>query len=312
MPVNFHLTAGEIAYIAAESGARLVRRLDHRERDVRGGRGRRAGGRAARRRHHRRRPRCFVGDAADKLRPDQRRAPQPAVHVRHDRAAQGGPAPAEDDRRLARPGRVHRPHLLPPARQARDSSRRRTALPQRSADGGPPVAGGCAGVVHERFDAEATLAAIASTRSRARSWCPPISCAAWRCRARSAIDRRVVAAAGRPHRGKCRDRGQARDDRVVGTGAVRVVRWHRIGHGVLDQLDRLAGPPWVGGPRRAAVRGARSSTTPATNCRRRPRGGSTSGTPPAAASSTKVTPEDGRRPHRAGCLHARRDRLRRR
>ena len=101
-------------------------------------------------------------------------------------------------------------------------------------------------VVHERFDAEGTLAAIADERDRELDHgAHPLRAmpgAAGEVRERYDVSSlRQVAHTG----GKCRDRRQAGDDRVVGTGVVRVVRRHRIRHRVLDQLDRLVGSPRI-------------------------------------------------------------------
>ena len=93
--------------------------------------------------------------------PDQRGAAQPAVHLGYDRPPEVGPAAAQDDRQLPRSGGLRRAHHRPPARQASDPSRRRSAVPQRSAHGGAAVAArACRSWSTSRFDAEATLAAI--------------------------------------------------------------------------------------------------------------------------------------------------------
>lgn len=68
---------------------------------------------------------------------------------------------------------------------------------------------------------------------------PPAAAAA---RGRAVAPRHVVVAVGHPCGGAVPGRGQAQDDRVEGTGHLRVLRGHR-GRWRLRQAARLAGPP---------------------------------------------------------------------
>ncbi len=61
--------------------------------------------------------------------------------------------------------------------------------------------------------------------------------------------------AGHPHRRRLPGRGQAGDHGLVGAGAVRVLRLHRVHHRLLRQAARLAGQARHRRPARAHVRG---------------------------------------------------------
>ena len=181
MPVNFHLTAGEIEYIAGESGARLVFVDSATEAgDARGGRGlRRHGGAAARRRAS---PAtsstAFVGGAQPiELDPAQRVIPNllfTSGTTGRPKAVQLPPKTIGDSPDLAgftthitahRMASLGAHLVIGPLYHNGPLTSVRLLL------AGVPV------VVHGRFDAEGTLRGDrASTRSSRRSWCRPTSC----------------------------------------------------------------------------------------------------------------------------------------
>ena len=162
VPVNFHLTSGELPYIAADSGARLAF-VDSTTQE----------------RHALRSPGRGVviveladsgiaGPGFDEFvaghQPIELRDDQPVVPACcSPRAPPAGRRRSNCHRRPSADGharRVRRAQHVAPPRRPRSASRRRPDVPQRTADGGPAVLAGVPIVVPTASTPRTTLAAI--------------------------------------------------------------------------------------------------------------------------------------------------------
>ena len=278
VPVNFHLTSGEIAYIAAESGARLAF-VDSTTLEAARDGARRNGCGDRRAAPIRESPGRASTSSWPVISPIELRDDQPVIPsllftsgtTGRPKAVQLPPKTVGDDGHARRVRRAQ--HVASP-RRARSAPRRRPDVSQRPADGGP---------AHARRRADRGARPLrcrgdvggdrAPSRRELGHGADPLRAAPGVAGRRARPLRHVVDPPGGAHGRQVSDRRQAGDDRVVGAGVVGVVRRHGVGHRVLDQFDRLARPSRFGRQGDPALRGAGRR-------RRRRRGGAWRRRPP--------------------------------
>ena len=186
---------------------------------------------------------------------DEHRGRRPALLVGHDRAAEGREAPACSAQPIGTP-----PALVAllkglygvDERHASISRRRRSTTPRRCASACRRQRLGGTCVLMEHFDAVAALRADrAPPRDAQPVGADDVRAHAEAPRGGAAAPRRLEPARRDPRRRALPDSGEGADDRVVGPGALRVLRRHRGQRLHVDQLARVARAQGLGRARRS-------------------------------------------------------------
>ena len=197
--------------------------------------------------------------------PRRARGQRHALLLGHHRPTQGRAesAPARERRRDAAGPPLLVQGLYKADESSRSTSRRRRSTTRRRCASTWPSSGSAAPcVVMEQFDAIEALQLIEKYRVTHSQWVPTMFVRMLKLPDEERRPLRRLEPAGRdPRRGALPDPGEGADDRLVGSGAPRVLRGHRGQRLLRHRLRGVARPQGLGRESPAAASSTSSTTT---------------------------------------------------